>query len=295
MVYTLEDGRDTRPVRLDRFTAIEVAMKFRIEGRGDRELKINVAAAKFILEEIQAAGWLEDSEDEQETDEGEITPRHLPRLEPLIEPDVSEDMLGDLVFALSGVKPELRTDPDAIEAGSSLYEQFRTPASRVSASAAMERDHWYVLSHLHPLGQEEFRRQWDMAKEQRGQGAVDYSKLARILGSIELDEAGKMLQNPKNAPLLKEIGDGAVVLLYRQFRTVRRKLDEIHASADSKPKSQRKGLFGRLRKSAPETSLHICDDARKVTQHYLEIVIKLGRILRSELLQSTNPIEANGA
>lgn len=292
VIYTLDDGRDTRPVTLDRLTAMEVAQKFRAERKGDRELKINAAAAQYILGAIEAAGWLEDSASENEVDDGELAPRYLPKIDAGIQPEVDEELFADLVFVLAGVNPKMRTDPETIAAGSSLYDQFRTPSSRISASDTMLRDHWYVTSHLHEATVDEFKRLWDMAKEQLGgEEATDYAKLGRLLGNVEIDEEGKMLSNPKNAPILFEIRDGAVGLLYRQFRTVRRKLDEIHASADAKPKPKKKGLLGAFRKQEPETSLFISDEAIKVTRRYLEVVVKLGRILRSELLTQTKTNE----
>ncbi|MEL6104873.1 MAG: hypothetical protein AAFU85_02500 [Planctomycetota bacterium] len=288
VVYTLEDGRDTRPVTLDRRDAIDVALRFRAERKGDRELKINAAAAQFILGQIESAGWLEDAASEDETDDdGLLAPRYLPKIDPSVDPDVDEDRFADLVFVLAGVNPNMRTDPDAINAGSSLYDQFRETASRIPASDTMLKDHWYVISHLHDAGIDEFKKHWDVAKEHLGShGATDFARLGRLLAEVQLDDR-TMLDDPEHSSVLFEIRNGAVDLLYRQFRTVRRKLDEIHASADAKPKPKRKSLLGRLRKQESETSLFISEEAIKVTRRYLEVVVKLGRILRSDVLQRT--------
>ena len=304
IVYKLANGRYSRPITLSKSDAIDVACKFAKESIGDRDRKINLAAANFIYVSLQKLGWLPDGEDSicvdddstvAELDSSALsaagpTRKYFPFLAATQEPSLNEDLIGDIAFVLSSVDPAKRIDPAMIRQSMNLAMLTRKPEYRIRVGGTLIDDHWYVLSHLHSLQPAEFRAHWALKKSHMtDHDATDLARISRKLHEFELDATGSVLKDPRNHDLLIGFYEQSVEILIRQYLVARKKLDELH-----KPTSGEKGntpgrrqwlkSFGRGKQ--PESQcIALTDSERDIAARYLTAGVKLGRILRCELIQ----------
>ncbi|MEO1616269.1 MAG: hypothetical protein AAFV88_10495 [Planctomycetota bacterium] len=297
-----------------------MAAAFQRDTVGNDRLNINLAAAAFISNELQKHGLLpsETGDDSLSTGDGletdteirrdgshavpkspkervsvlpsqPVTSLYLPFLTAKRPPQITTDLVDDLAFVLSGVNPSKRVDLEMAASGKTLRELYASPQNRLPASSSLLQDHQYVLVHLHQCPRPEFLKIWNDAKEQLGgQKATDLLKLSRELSKFPLDDSGEVLADPKSYSFLEEVQGSSILLLHRQFRIARKKLDELHTEASEPGKTTNRSLgwvrLAKPRKKQQPTTVEVDESERKIVNKYLRNVCKLGRLLRCDHL-----------
>ena len=231
------------------------------------------------------------------------TRKYFPFLHPNQPAKIDQALIDDLAFVLSGVDPAKRVDPNTADTGVTLADLHRAPASRISPTKSLMEDHWYILAQLHALEPQEFRDLWSNATQRGGQEATDLIKVSRRLHKFKLDDFGKSLAHPDNETLQIEFFEHSMSLLQRQYRSARRKIEDLlqqDPGSKANPKSRsstaktKGGWFGfggknkskkKTGGSAEEIVVPVSDEVREIVQRYLEVGVKLGRILRGNVVQ----------
>ncbi|TWU04704.1 hypothetical protein [Stieleria varia] len=310
VVYKLQDGGYSEPIKLRIDDAIGIAKRFRDHRKGDRSRSISASAAKYVYKKISEKGLLTDevsanSEDpaplpSHDTPDAKsnlksdsmLAPVYLPYLEVNREPQVSDEMVDQLAFLLSGIDPAARNDPKFARSGVTMRDLIQQTEVRVSTSRLLYTDHRYVLIHLRNLDDDAFRAKWNEAKEQPGgQDATDLIKLTRRLEKLDLENASEIAKNSEEAELILQIQSRAVDLLVRRYRRTQRKLDEINRS-DSKPAVDTRSQGGWLSRlnffNKKESEVHnkpvpVDEAAHMAARAYLDHCVQLGRVLRTDV------------
>lgn len=217
-----------------------------------------------------------------------IQPRYFPAIDVALEPKFTPDMVDDLAFVLSGVHPDQRKDPIVVKSGMALKQLIKVSLARVSAGSLLKNDHWYVLSHLHQLEPAKFYDVWEEAQSQAsGQDNTNTVKLLQRLEKFEIDPLLKSLEDGRNLEFFCELRERSVELLARIARRTRRKIETLHGLPDVLPTPSWRDRLPWMRKkpAPPPTAATVLPEVQAIVADYLDLTVKLGRILRSSTLQ----------
>lgn len=299
------DSKYLKPIRLARADALKIAKRYALRRLGAPDLHVSPKAARYIYTLAKDAGLVKlgaNSGDLLDTNmdltvditpEGSDSPVVVPKYFPLMDAGrlivmPNDDRLDELTFVLSGVSPEQRTDPVVLKSGFRLKDLARMSSGRISPGVLLRQDHYYVLAHLHMVGEATFVEQWETAqKAPTGQSNTDEIKLMQKLEKFTIDPTGKELSNPANKDLFLQTRDNATDILSRYFRRIRRKLETFHEEPDPEEPVSIFAKLGLSRKKVAvvATAALVAPEARELSREYVAQSVKLGRILRSEVLR----------
>jgi len=109
------------------------------------------------------------------------------------------------------------------------------------------------------------------------------------LEKFKIDPLAKSLEASENADFFVDLREISLELLSRIFRRIRRKIETFHEQPLAMPRPQ--GWLGRLAsigRPAPDplSSSPVPPEVLSYAKEYLKQSIKIGRILRSEVLKN---------
>ncbi len=214
--------------------------------------------------------------------------RFLPRLDARRPPKITDDLLDDLAFVLSGVDPKKRQDITIIASGWGLKDLVLDSKSNYSSGSNLLSDHQYVLVNYHQIDASSFAEKWTLAQERmRGQRAADLVKLVHGLERFEIDPDGNALTDSKNFHQIEIFTSHSMEILARQYRSSRRKISDLNRPKDKRRTPERHPAvwLKRLGLAGNQSRFEVDTEVRKVTRRYLDLCVKLGRLLRSEASQ----------
>ncbi|MDX1928325.1 MAG: hypothetical protein SFV81_17490 [Pirellulaceae bacterium] len=217
----------------------------------------------------------------------ERQPKYFPVIDPYLPPELPRDTIETIAFVLSGVDPEQRRDPRVVQGTLNLRQLIQMSIARISPGLLMQEDHWYVLTHLHTLKRDAFKLAWEEAQTQAtGQANTNVVKVMTKLDKFRIDSTAKCLDDPTNKSFFLEVQEKSVELLSRNFRRIRRKIESVYEQ--SAPPPPKKNWLDSLfkRKSADKTvTSPVQAEVQSLVIEYLNQSIKIGRILRSDVLK----------
>ena len=309
LVYRQADGTYTHPIKLPVNEAIKIALGY-AENQADHTARgVTQKAAEFIRAKVTAEGLLDsqptlltkvrsgDSAEEiasarssRRAKKG-FAPKYLPSLDAYREAEVSDDMVEILAFVLSGIRPAARDDETLAGKGATVRDLLQKHNLRAAPSSLLYADHRYVLYNSRRLSEDEFLSRWEEAKQlSAGQESTDLIKLGRRFDSLKIGPDGESLRRKDNAELIAELQSHATALLVRQYRSTRRKVDDINGAthAPDHDTNTHDSWFSRLgfgsKKAAvsEKTRIEVEKKLLAATKSYLHFCIRLGRLLRSD-------------
>jgi hypothetical protein len=321
LVYKTEEGGYSRPIELPLDQALRLAKTYSRTKTVPADSPVEASVAKHILRRALADGLMasttsntaaplsgstRNSLANDATASGSRRPKNsdgelnaTPSSVALREPEflshinsteeLSADVLDTLAFILSGIDPELRTDPQTLSANLRLKDLACTPSSRIAVDTLLHADHWYVLAHLHSKPESEFRQLWEEAKTQKkGQQGTDIQRIATKFEKFQLDPAEKQLSDVRNQAIFLSIREYSVDILVRIYQRARRRIHAAHEEPEAKPRTDwltKLGLRRQTQLEAP-TTVEVADNVRDLVREYVAQCVKLGRILRSSVIKA---------
>ncbi len=319
LVLKTADGRYSQPKKIPREDAIAIARDF--EGNPELAKKFGVTSnvADFIRVNAIRRGLIDlassgdqppsavtkpksadvsssgDSPREAEhlSPEGSgrsllsecLEPKYFPEIDAYLQPALVDETIEVIAFILSGVDPamqrEFRSNPST-----NLRHFLHSATARVSPGLLMQDDHRYVLTHLHHLDRSSFKLAWEEGQAlATGQANTDVVKLVSLLDRFQITENASSLKDNTNKNFFLAVQEKSIELLSRTFRRIRRKIESVHEQPfEAPPKSNwLNALFKRGAKE-PIVQSPVQAEVLVLTREYLLQAIKIGRILRSEVL-----------
>ena len=315
LVFKTKEGTYTPPVKIPRLDALSIAKDFHAHSELVSQYGITVEVASFIKAKAVRRGLIAAPETDSElsladfsTDSVESIdsvndasepnskgsagdsharkPKHLPEIDAYVTPQFSAEVVKRLAYILSGVDPNYQSS--SASGPATIRQLMQIPLARVSPGIVMQDDHWYILFHLHHLDRDAFKTAWEEGQLQAtGQANTDVVKLMASLEKFKIDATASCLDEVSNKAFFQAIQDKSIELLSRIFRRIRRKVESVYEQPEVAP--PRKNLLESLFKKRNDSSQHtapVQPEINELVVEYLNQVTKIGRILRSEVLQS---------
>ncbi len=220
-----------------------------------------------------------------------LKPKYFPEIDAYFQPIPADETIEVIAFILSGVDPAMQR-----EFRSNLLLNLRhflhSATARVSPGLLMQDDHWYVLTHLHHLDRSSFKLAWEEGQSlATGQANTDVVKLVSLLDRFQITENASSLKDNTNKNFFVAVQEKSIELLSRSFRRIRRKIESVHEQPfEAPPRNNwlnamfKRGAKERIAQSPVQAEVLV------LAREYLLQAIKIGRILRSEvLMQQRNP------
>ena len=322
LVFKNDDGKYSLPREIPLDVAISIAKDFASNAETAAKYAISKPVAKFILAKAVRRGLISKPDKSvNDLDLSEIAtdsiehsgiesphavapakpapptrqpklaierqPKYFPTIDPYLKPDFEIKTIEIIAFVLSGVDPDQLQDQRIVQRTMNLRQLIQMSAARISPSLLMQDDHWYVLAHLHALDRDGFKSAWEDAQTQAtGQANTDVVKVMTKLDKFRIDPTAKCLDDPTNKSFFLEVQDKSVELLSRNFRRIRRKIESVYEQ--SAPAPAKKNWFDRLfkRKLTDQAMASaVQSEVSDLVVEYLNQAIKIGRILRSDVLK----------
>ncbi len=314
LVFKSLEGDYSQPQKIPRDDAIEIARDFSANADLAKEYNVSASVAQFIRGIAIRRGLLtsasSDSDlsladldpnsveflhsDEKSTEEPAATrrgpdrkPKYFPEIDAYLPPVLKVETTEVIAFILSGVDPALREKAASDSAHSTLRYYLHTATSRVSPGLMMQEDHWYILFHLHHMNRDEFKLAWEEGQSQAtGQANTDVVKLMSQLDKFRIDASASSLSDVANKKFFLSVQEKSIELLSRIFRRIRRKIETANEQPISEPapKNWLSALVSRKPKE-PVAQSFVQPEVIELVNEYLNQGIKLGRILRSDILK----------
>ena len=320
LVFKHGDGTYSSPRKVPREVALSIAKDFASNKESAAKYSISMPVAKFILakavrkgliskpvkstddfdlsdiatdsiespkiETPSAVGLSKSATSTEQSKVVELQPKYFPTIAPYLSPDFPTKTVETIAFVLSGVNPEQLHDPRVVQGTLSLRQLIQMSVARISPGLLMQDDHWYVLAHLHALERDAFKLAWEEAQSQAtGQANTNVVKVRTKLDKFRIDSAAKCLDDPTNKSLFLEVQDKSVEILSRNFRRIRRKIESVYEQpAPPARKGWLDGFFKRKVGGKPIAS-PVQEEVSSLVIEYLNQSIKIGRILRSDVLK----------
>ena len=321
LVFKNGDGRYSSPRKIPRNIALEIAKDLASNSDAAEKYGINRSVAKFILAKARRKGLISSSDkavdkaddnfdlvdiatDSIEKSDAfasaetsapsasskiaiERHPKYFPKIDAYAKPNLATETIEVIAFVLSGVDPDQVQDPRIVQRTLTLRQLIQLSAARVSPGLLMQDDHWYVLAHLHSIDRDAFKLAWEEAQSQAsGQANTDVVKLMTKLDKFKIDAAANCLDDAANKSFFLDVQDKSIELLSRIFRRIRRKIESVHENPVPEPpkKSWLNSLIRPKATDQPHAS-PIQTEVTNLVTEYLKQSIKIGRILRSDVLK----------
>jgi hypothetical protein len=217
----------------------------------------------------------------------ERPPKYFPMIDPYLQPELPAKTIETIAFVLSGVDPEQQRDQRVVQGALNLRQLIQMSIARISPGLLMQEDHWYVLAHLHALDRDAFKMAWEEAQTQAtGQANTNVVKVMTKLDKFRIDSAAKCLDDPTNKSFFLEVQDKSVELLSRNFRRIRRKIESVY-ELPAPPPAKRNWLDSLFKRKAADKTVAspVQAEVQNLVIEYLNQSIKIGRILRSDVLK----------
>ena len=214
----------------------------------------------------------------------DFKPHFFPHFVAGEQPIVCEKKFEKIALVLSGIDP---TEWDTKAKACSLRELVaQSSVRRIGPSSAMRQDYQYVLSPQFDFNQVDFGDIWLDAKQiPSGQEGTDFLKLAKQIRHLNVVADFDDLLSKKPG-LNEQVRKHSHRLLHRIHRTATRQIEETLKTL-GKP-SRRPwytallNRFG-LGKDTYNLTFHIDEEVRRDLDRYVEDVIKIGCLLRSNV------------
>ncbi len=323
------DGGYSSPQKIPRELALSIATNFAENEEAARKYSINKSIAKFILakalrkgliskpdttaDDFDLEGIATDSMErngnelhartsgeggpatsERTKPEIERQPKYFPAIDRYFSPELADKVIEVIAFVLSGVDPSQLQDQRVVQRTLSLRQLVQMSVARISPGLLMHDDHWYVLAHFHHLSRDEFKLAWEEAQSQAtGQANTDVVKVITKLDKFRIDSAANCMEDPANKSFFLEVQGKSVELLSRNFRRIRRKIESVYELPAPVP-VKKSWLDKLLKRSANDQSTvsPVQVEVIDLVREYLIQAIKIGRILRSDVLKKQRQLNA---
>lgn len=314
LVFKNPDGTYTPPVKIPRNEAVSIAgdtntkpellSKYGVPNEvagfiKAKAIRLGLLSTAVTDDELSLSEFSTDSVESTELSDRPLEPEHkggnadlplrkpkyLPEIDAYVAPQFSGEVIENLAYILSGVSPNYRASTSSSPV--TVRQLLQNPSARVSPGIVMQEDHWYVLFHLHHLNREAFKMAWEEGQAQAtGQANTDVVKLMASLEKFKIDATASCLDEVTNKAFFQAIQQKSIELLSRIFRRIRRKIESVHEQPEAAPpkKNWFESIFKKRNDSSPSTS-PVPPEINELVVEYLNQVTKIGRILRSEVLQ----------
>lgn len=329
LVLKSSDGSYSSPKRIPRDVALSIATDFAANREVAAKYSITKSIAQFIYAKALRKGLISKPETSGEdfdladiatdsiernahelstTASGEDStstagrnkldverpPKYFPAIDPYLTPELEDKTVETIAFVLSGVDPSQLQDPRIEQRKLNLRQLVQMSVARISPGLLMHDDHWYVLAHFHHLTRDEFKLAWEDAQSQAtGQANTDVVKVMTKLDKFRIDSAAKCLEDPSNKNFFLEVQDKSVELLSRNFRRIRRKIESVYEQPAPAP--PKKSWLDKLLKRGvndPAMASPVQAEVFELVKEYLKQAMKIGRILRSDILKKQRQLTA---
>ena len=322
LVLKNRDGSYGSPKKIPRDIALSIATDFAANKEAAAKYSVSKSIAKFILSKALRRGLISQlntsaddfdladiATDSIERSSNELSsptagesgttttaltkleiarqPKYFPAIDPYLSPELEDKTIEVIAFVLSGVDPGQLQDQRVVQRSLNLRQLAQMSVARISPGLLMHDDHWYVLAHFHHLSRDEFKLAWEEAQSQAtGQANTDVVKVMTKLDKFRIDSAAKSLEDPSNKSFFWEVQDKSIELLSRNFRRIRRKIETVYEQPA--PLTVRKSWLDKLLRRTVNDHLTVSPVQTEVSdlvREYLKQAIKIGRILRSDVLK----------